>query len=277
MLFIFRVQSLLLFTSLIFLSCVGQRKDPSGELKKRSLSDQASSEEQKKDEKDASQREAPLAIEKGKIYTKNGRKFLWGGKDSSTHFDITNCSLNDSNFHFGLGRERFEALLEPAYLSMKKADEKYHDSTSFLATRIDGEARAYPLELLQRHEVVNDRIGGVLVFAAYCHLADLAAIYPRVINGDTLTFALSGYTYYDEDKWDGKDAFVLWDRQTESLWWPLEKKAVSGKKKGTPLKVYNESNWDQLSWKKLKESYPGAKVLKAGQEYREDQKPLRFR
>jgi hypothetical protein len=270
-----RSRPLLLLPLFILLSCGEQEKADSEESKKAKSSFSHPAHVGEQADKGAAHKGAPLAIEKGKIYRKNGRKYLWGGKDSSTHFDITNCSLKDSNFHFGLGREKFEALVGPEYLPMEKADSLYADGTDFLATRINGEARAYPLDLLKRHEVVNDRIGGAFVFAAYCHLADLAAVYPRVIQGDTLTFALSGYTYYEEDEWEGRDAFVLWDRQTESLWWPIHEKAVSGKKKGTPLKVYDESKWDQLTWKKVKEKYPKAKVLKKGQKYREDRRAVR--
>ncbi|MFB6257377.1 MAG: DUF3179 domain-containing (seleno)protein [Flavobacteriales bacterium] len=261
---------IILLVLFLFPACGFQPGSDPGQDKKGADRGTKRKEKEDADSKGAKHRGAPLAVKNDKIYKKNGRKYLWGGKDSSMHFDITNCSLRDSNFHFGLGREKFEALVDPEYISMEKADKKYEDSTKFLATRINGVSRAYPLKVLQRHEVVNDRIGAVPVFSAYCHLADLSAIYPRVIKGDTLTFGLSGYTYYEKDEWEGKDAFVLWDRNTESLWWPLHEKAVSGKLKGAPLKVYDESTWEQIPWKKVKKDHPDAKVLEKGQAYDEE-------
>ena len=56
--------------------------------------------------------------------------------------------------------------------------------------------------------------------AAYCILADLGAVYDRNLDGHTFTFSVSGYTYADRKVWGGMDAFLLWDRDTESLWWP---------------------------------------------------------
>ena len=77
---------------------------------------------------------------------------------------------------------------------------------------------------------------------SYCVLADLGAVYSRNYNSKELTFALSGYTYYDKNIWNGLDGFVLWDRETESLWWPLVGKAVSGKLKGVNLLELNKTN-----------------------------------
>ena len=55
------------------------------------------------------------------------------------------------------------------------------------------------MKLLRRHEVVNDEVGGTPVFAAYCILADLGAVYDRPQGDHTFTFAVSGYTYADSD------------------------------------------------------------------------------
>jgi hypothetical protein len=61
------------------------------------------------------------------------------------------------------------------------------------------------------------------------------------------------------------DGFVLWDRETESLWWPLIDEAVSGEMKGTRLKKYDQSKWLDTNLKYLEEQHPNAEVLKAGQ------------
>ena len=103
--------------------------------------------------------------------------------------------------------------------------------------------------------------------AVYCILADLGAIYDRTYGDKVLTFALSGYTYFDEEVWNGADGFVLWDRETESLWWPLVDKAVSGPLKGVKLLEKDKAKWEDTNWAYIKENYPNAKVLKSGQDY----------
>ncbi|MFQ5445320.1 MAG: DUF3179 domain-containing (seleno)protein [Saprospiraceae bacterium] len=212
-------------------------------------------------------RQFPVSVERGKFFEKDGRKFLYGGEGEDQHFDITGYLLKDEQFHFGIGRERFPALLHPEFISVAAAGSLWKDDDRFLLASLAGETKAYSIDDLTHHEVVNDSLGGQPVFAAYCVLADLGAMYDRTIGGREFTFALSGYTYFDPEVWNGLDGFVMWDRETESLWWPLIGKAVSGKMQGTPMRVLNEKYWKQTTWKDVREHYPQAKVLKSGQDF----------
>jgi len=81
----------------------------------------------------------------------------------------------------------------------------------------------------------------------------------------TLTFALSGYTYSTPEVWDGVDAFVLWDRETESLWWPLWDEAVSGEMLGTTMTKYNGNLWWEITWSDILRDYSDAEVMATGQ------------
>ena len=209
----------------------------------------------------------PVSVEHGKIWSLPDKKLLYGGEDPSQHFDITDCELKDKQFHYGIGREKFPALLNPEFISVKEAEKKWKDEDRFLVAKIGEHVRAYSIDDLTHHEVVNDVIDGRPVFAAYCILADLGAMYERTIGGKEFTFALSGYTYFDPEVWDGMDGFVLWDRETESLWWPLIGHAVSGKMKGTPMPLLDESLWKQTTWKDVKTNFPTAQVLKSGQDF----------
>lgn len=212
-------------------------------------------------------KQRPLAIEHGKIFEKDGRKYLYGGKKEHQHFDITNCSLKDEQFHYGIGREKFPALIEPEFISIADADTMFEAEDRFLLLKKGNTTKAYSVRDLTRHEVVNDMADGEPVMAVYCILADLGAIYHREIDGDTFTFALTGYTYFDHDVWDGMDGFVLWDRETESMWWPLTGESVSGSLKGTPMKVMDEQYWSQTTWSDITTNYPDARVLKSGQDF----------
>lgn len=212
-------------------------------------------------------KQRPVAVENGKFFEVNGIKMLYGGEDSVQHFDITDYTLNDEQFHYGIGRERFPALLEPEFISVAIADSIWADSTRFLLAYGGDEVKAYSVPDLTHHEVVNDVLNGEPIMAVYCILADLGAVYDRQYGDKVLTFALSGYTYYDENVWNGLDGFVLWDRETESLWWPLIDKAVSGSLKGVGLLEKDKTHWEDTTWKKIKEIYPNAKVLKSGQDF----------
>lgn len=212
-------------------------------------------------------KQRPIAKDNGKFFEKGDQKMLWGGDDSTQHFNITDYTLKDEQFHYGIGRERFPALLEPEFISVSEADSIWPDSTRFLVAQLEGETKAYAVKDLTRHEIVNDFIGGKPIMAAYCILADLGAIYERAYGQDTLTFALSGYTYYDKNVWNGLDGFILWDRDTESLWWPLIGKAVSGPLKGVRLLEMDKAHWADTNWGTIKKDYPDAQVLKSGQDF----------
>lgn len=212
-------------------------------------------------------KDRPLAVEEDKFFEKDGHKYLYGGEKEHEHFDVTNSSLKDQQFHYGIGREKFPALIEPQFIAIQQADTAFEPEDRFLLLHKGSTTKVYSIRDLTRHEVVNDEIEGEPVMAAYCILADLGAIYNRTIGGMTFTFALSGYTYFDEEVWDGMDGFVLWDRETESLWWPLIGEAVSGSLRGTPMKVMDEKYWSQTTWQHIKTNYPGAMVLKPNQEF----------
>jgi len=221
----------------------------------------------KTEDTEKSKQQRPIALNNGKFFVVDGKKMLYGGKDSTQHFNITNYDLKDEQFHYGIGRERFPALLKPEFITVQKADSVWADSTRFILAHAGNDIKAYSVKDLTRHEVVNDVLNGEPIMAVYCILADLGAIYERQYGDKELTFALSGYTYYDNDLWDGLDGFVLWDRETESLWWPLIDKAVSGPLKGVELLEKDKANWEDTTWKAIKETYPNAQVLKSDQDF----------
>jgi len=212
-------------------------------------------------------KQRPRALENGNFFEKNGYKMLYGGLDSTQHFYIDNLELKPEQFHYGIGREAFPALLKPEFITVPVADGFWSNEDRFLVAYAGNEVKAYAIKDLIRHEIVNDELNGQPIMAAYCILADLGAIYERNYGTEVLTFALSGYTYYDSTIWKGVDAFVLWDRETESLWWPLVGKAVSGELKDVKLLEMDQSHWRDTNWKTVKIEFPQAKVLKSNQDF----------
>jgi len=82
---------------------------------------------------------------------------------------------------------------------------------------------------------------------------DLAAVYSRRIDGQTLTLAPSGWTY--------KNTFVLYDKETNTMWYPYRKglMGIQGKyfKRWLP-KIESEDT----RWEKWRRKHPNSKVLK---------------
>jgi hypothetical protein len=195
-----------------------------------------------------------------KILFQNNSILLYGGEADSQHFDITDWSLNACQLRFGLSREYFPAVRSPKYATVNEESNNYAPDARFIL--VEGNpAKAYSIDLLVKHEVVNDTINGDPILVGYCVLADLAAVYSRVYCDSVFTFGLSGYTYHDPAFYGNIESFVMWDRETESLWWPLADKAVSGRMKDMSLEKYPEIKWREVIWSEIKTEYPNARVL----------------
>jgi hypothetical protein len=102
------------------------------------------------------------------------------------------------------------------------------DSSLVIGVARGGEARAYPVDLLSLHEVVNDVVGGDPIAVTWCPLCASAVGYDRRVGSRTLTFGVSGYLY--------RANLMLFDRETGSLWSQLLGGAVTGRLRGTALR-----------------------------------------
>lgn len=59
-----------------------------------------------------------------------------------------------------LPRDAIPAIDDPKFYNSLEADLEYHPRELVVGVAIDGEARAYSIGLLSRHEIVNDTVGG---------------------------------------------------------------------------------------------------------------------
>ena len=62
-----------------------------------------------------------------------------------------------------LGKDGIPAILDPQFLRPEDAGSQMQANERVIGLSIDGDHRAYPLNLLSRHEIVNDTVGGVPV------------------------------------------------------------------------------------------------------------------
>jgi len=105
---------------------------------------------------------------------------------------------------------------------------------------VEGEsARAYPLRILNFHEIANDRIGAVPVAVTWCPLCGTVAVFDRRVDGRTLTFGVSGKL--------ADDNLVMYDRETGSEWKQSLGECIDGELSGERLTVLSaiETTWAQ--------------------------------
>lgn len=94
---------------------------------------------------------------------------------------------------------------------------------------VGGDARFYPLSVLTRHEIVNDRVGGTAVAVTYCPLCNTAVAFVRVLDGEEIRLGVSGLLRNSD--------LVMWDRDTTSLWQQVTGEAIVGDHAGRRLEV----------------------------------------
>ncbi|MBC8194468.1 MAG: DUF3179 domain-containing protein [Acidimicrobiia bacterium] len=109
-----------------------------------------------------------------------------------------------------------------------------------LALRVGGESRAYPVQILTWHEIVNDTVGGIPVSVTYCPLCNTAVAYDRRLGDRILSFGTSGMLY--------NSALVMYDRQTESLWSHFTGEAIVGLLVGEQATTYPVSTVAWGDW-----------------------------
>lgn len=205
------------------------------------------------------------AFDAGHVFRMDGKIWMRGGEDEDDHFDISHWSLKACQLNLGLGREHFPSLIDPNYVKASEHAGDYKPSDSLLILLAGDQVKVFPFELVRHHEVINDVVEGNPVMIHYSLLSNLAAVYKRRYCDTTFTFAVSGFTYWDYSIWNATNSFLLWDRETESLWWPLISKSVSGLMKGMWLVKYDEARWWKSSWQDVLENFPEALVLEEDQ------------
>ena len=113
-----------------------------------------------------------------------------------------------------------------------------------------GEARAYPLRLLNWHEVVNDDLDGPLL-VSYCPLCGSALTAVREAGGEETIFGVSGLLYRND--------LVMYDRATESLWAQIAATAIRGELTGETLELVPST---LTTWGEWQETAPDTVVLR---------------
>jgi hypothetical protein len=119
-----------------------------------------------------------------------------------------------------------------------------------IVVEVGGETRAYPIQILMWHEIVNDRIGDTPIAVTFCPLCNTAIVFDRRVDGDVLDFGTTG-KLRDSD-------LVMYDRQTESWWQQFGGDALVGEHAGKELERLPAR---VAAWSELRKEYASALVL----------------
>ena len=160
------------------------------------------------------------------------RSALAGWPDVDDSFPEPIVDPADLRSGFGGSRavpDRIPAIDEPKFAPAREID-FLADNEPVLSVRLGDEARAYPVQIMIWHELVNDTVDGSPVAVSYCPLCNSALAFGRQLGDRVLDFGTSGLLH--------NSALVMYDRQTESLWDHFTGQAIIGELTGEQLEVF---------------------------------------
>ena len=167
----------------------------------------------------------------------------WKTDFSKTTIDLSELSVN-------LARDGIPALSNPKTVSVRKASGWISDQEPVISVLVNGQARAYPLQILIWHEIVNDDLAGESILVTFCPLCYSALAFERTIEGANYEFGVSGMLRHSD--------MIMYDRQTHSLFQQLNGTGLVGRlasKKLTPIHA------QIISFMQFADAYPNGTVL----------------
>ncbi|MEA3275697.1 MAG: DUF3179 domain-containing protein [Pseudomonadota bacterium] len=174
-------------------------------------------------------------------------------------FDLSGSLVPASEIHLGgPPRDGIPSIDKPRFVGARDAD-FLEGEDAVLGLVRNGVVKAYPIPIMNWHEIVNDRVGGERVAVTYCPLCGTGVAFASRAKGRALTFGVSGLLYNSD--------VLLYDRETESLWSQLLAKAVAGPMKGRRLDVLPLTH---TTWRAWRREHPDTLVLSTDTGYRRD-------
>lgn len=149
----------------------------------------------------------------------------------------------------GPPKDGIPALVNPKTLPVAEVDFLGPDDR-VVGVAWGEEARAYPINVLNWHEIVNDELGGASIAVIYCPLCDSASVVDRRIGKETLTFGVSGLLHNSN--------VVFYDRTHQALWSQVGLTALSGPYAGQSLK---HLVWELRPFEAWKKAHPKGTVV----------------
>lgn len=150
----------------------------------------------------------------------------------------------------GPPKDGIPALDNPTFISVSEANQWLNTVEPVIQVQVNHHARAYPLQILMWHEIVNDTVGDVRLMVSFCPLCNTAIVFERTVDGQVLDFGTTGRLRYSN--------LVMYDRQTETWWQQATGQAIAGDLTGTQLPFYPA---EMVAWEDFKTAYPDGEVL----------------
>lgn len=165
--------------------------------------------------------------------------------------DFTKRTINLAEIqHGGPPKDGIPAIDRPRFDTASQARDWLAPQEPVIVLRLSGQARAYPLQILMYHEIVNDVVAGIPVAVTFCPLCNASLVFDRRVGSRILDFGTTGRLR--------KSDLVMYDRQTETWWQQFTGQAIVGALAGTQLKMLTA---EVVAFEAFRAAYPLGEVL----------------
>lgn len=155
----------------------------------------------------------------------------------------------DKIFSGGPIKDGIPAIDDPIFLKAANAKD-ITDNEQVLGITRNGISKAYPITIMNYHEIINDHFGDEAIAVTYCPLCGSGIAFKTDVAGYQLQFGVSGLLYNSD--------VLLYDRKTNSLWSQLLSKAITGSLKGNQL---TRIPIEQTTWADWRSQNPDTLIL----------------
>lgn len=186
--------------------------------------------------------------------------------DVKNGFDLSDAAVPPEQiFWGGVQRDGIPSINRPRFVTADKAGYLRQDDRVIGIVR-NGIAKAYPIRILERHEVVNDRFANDRIVVTYCPLCFSGMAFSIDASSKAQTFGVSGLLFNSD--------VLLYDHQTNSLWSQLMSTAISGPLKDSRIPAIPALH---TTWRDWLQRYPETVVLSRDTGYRFDYRRSPYR
>ncbi|MFC0524891.1 DUF3179 domain-containing (seleno)protein [Pontibacillus salicampi] len=157
------------------------------------------------------------------VYNKEEVKEKWKQSDFTKHVENLWETLQSP----GVEKDGIPPLDSPHFVQANEA--AFENEEAMIVVSIKEHAKAYRVDDVMLHEIVNDTIADVPIAITFCPLCNSAIVYKRVYKGKTIRLGVSGMLRHND--------LIMWDDETYSWWQQFTGEAIMGEATGSALDV----------------------------------------
>ncbi len=142
------------------------------------------------------------------------------------------------------------------------AENKIDSNKLVIGIAINGQAKAYPIEIIGYHHQVQDTVGGEPAMITYCSVCRTGRVFSPFVDGKFQHFRLVGMDHFNA---------MFEDEDTKSWWRQATGEAITGKMKGKSLKELPSEQMRLSAWIR---KYPNTLIMQPDPKFAKQYKGL---